>query len=248
MKNIIVERATKVVYSEDGKVFKAFHPMHPKSLVFNEAYIQSTVEELGLPVPRILEVSQIDGKWTLVIEEVAGERLKDLFEKHPERREELMDKFVDLHLKIHSKTAPRLTSFKEKFVRKIDSAKDMLNHIVIYDLKVRLESMPKHKKLCHGSYTLSNVIVDPMGRLHVVDWSHASLGNASGDVALTFIQLSMFDVELADLYMRKYCEKSGTARSYIESWIPIAAAQELTNPSAVNKDLLMQWVDVVDYI
>ena len=55
---------------------------------------------------------------------------------------------------------------------------------------MRLDSMPNHVKLCHGDFNPSNVIVRPDGTMTILDWAHATQGNASGDAAITYLKFA----------------------------------------------------------
>ena len=79
-----------------------------------------------------------------------------------------------------------------------------------YELLTRLEGMPKHTKLCHGDFNPSNVIVEKNGKMTVIDWAHASQGNASADAAMTYLLFALHDQESADLYLKLFCKKSDT--------------------------------------
>ena len=116
-----------------------------------------------------------------------------------------------------------------------------------YELLTRLEGMPKHTKLCHGDFNPSNVIVEKNGKMTVIDWAHASQGNASADAAMTYLLFALHDQESADLYLKLFCKKSDTARQYVEQWLPIVAAAELGKDIRLEKDFLMKWIDVMDY-
>ena len=74
-----------------------------------------------------------------------------------------MAEFVDLQLQIHAKTAPMLTKLKDKLAKQINQLKE-LDATQRYELLVRLESMPKHTKVCHGDFNPSNVIVGEDGK------------------------------------------------------------------------------------
>lgn len=65
---LIVKRSYKEVYKDGDKIVKIFEKDHPKSAVFNEALNTVRVEEAGLDIPKLDEVTQIDEKWALVIE------------------------------------------------------------------------------------------------------------------------------------------------------------------------------------
>lgn len=94
-------------------------------------------------------------------------------EKDPDNLEKYMAEFVDLQLQIHEKTAPMLTKLKDKLAKQINQLKE-LDATQRYELLVRLESMPKHTKICHGDFNPSNVIVGEDGKLRVVDWAHVT--------------------------------------------------------------------------
>ena len=76
--NLIVKRPYKEVYKWDKEIVKVFETTHPKSAVFNEALNTVRVEESGLDIPQLKEVTQIDGKWALVIEYKEGKTLEEM--------------------------------------------------------------------------------------------------------------------------------------------------------------------------
>ena len=49
------------------------------------------------------------------------------------------------------------------------------------------------------------------------------------------------------LYMKLFCKKSDTAKQYVQQWLPIVAAAQLTKDNELEKDFLMKWIDVIDY-
>lgn len=76
--------------------------------------------------------------------------------------------------------------------RQINSLK-IIDATTRYELLARLEGMPKHKKLCHGDYNPSNVLVTEDGSFKVIDWAHATQGNASADAAMTYLLFALKD-------------------------------------------------------
>ena len=91
-----------------------------------------------------------------------------------------------------------------------------------YELMTRLDGMPKHTKLCHGDFDPSNIIVGNDGKWYVVDWVHASQGNASADVARTYLLLSLKDKRKLRCTwicsVRKQALKSAMYRDGCPSW------------------------------
>jgi hypothetical protein len=81
----------------------------------------------------------------------------------------------------------------------------------------------------------------------VINWGSARQGNASADVARTYLLLCLNDPDIAEPYLDKYCLKSGTSKQYVQAWLPIVAAAQLIKDKPEERDLLMRWIDVVDY-
>ena len=244
--NIIVERSYKKVYKCEEGIVKVFENNHPKSNVFNEALNQVRAEETGLDVAKVISVSQVDGKWALLLEYKEGKTLAELMKENPGKLEEYMEKFVDLQLEIHSKKAPLMNKLKDKLTRQINGL-NVLDATQKYELLTRLDGMPKHTKVCHGDFNPTNVIVAEDGTMTVVDWAHATQGNAGADAAMTYLLFALKDQNTADLYLKLFCKKSDTAKQYVQQWLPIVAAAQLSKENEMEKEFLMKWIDVFDY-
>lgn len=170
--NPIAERTTKTVYKDNGKTIKLFIPDYPKSSILNEALNQARVEETGLNIPSLVEVTKIEDRWALVSEHIEGRTLESLMEEQPEKIDEYLNLFVDTQINILSKEAPLLNKLKDKMQRKMAEAD--ISQDIKYELNIKLESMPKHKKICHGDFNPSNVIIKENGEVYVIDWAHVT--------------------------------------------------------------------------
>lgn len=243
---LIVERPYKKVYECEDSIVKVFETTHPKSAVFNEALNTVRIEETELNIPKLKEVVQIDGKWSLVIERKEGKTLEELMNEDPDNMEKYMSDFVDLQVEIHTKKSPMLNKLTDKLMRQIDGLK-ALDATQRYELHTRLASMKKHTKICHGDFNPSNVIVAEDGTMTVVDWAHVAQGNASADAAMTYLLFALKDRKKADLYMNLFCKKSDIAKQYVQQWLPIVAASQLEKDNELEKEFLMKWIDVMDF-
>ncbi len=243
---IIAVRNSKTIYRDGNQCIKVFDTDYSKADVLNEALNQARVEGTGLHIPRVLEVTTIDGKWAIISEYIAGKTLSRLMEENTDKNDEYMNLFVDLQLEMHSKTCPLLNKLKDKMNRKISQAE--LDATVRYDLHTRLEGMPKHNKLCHGDFNPSNIIVAEDGTPYILDWSHATQGNASADAARTYLLFCLDgNIDSAKKYLELFCDKSNTARQYVQKWMPIVAASQSVKGNTKERKFLLSWVDVVDY-
>lgn len=247
MNNVLAERAHKQIYRDGDKVVKVFDANYPKADILNEALNQARVEETGLPIPRVLgvDVSE-DGKWSITSDYIEGKTLEQIMAEDPANVNKYMKELVALQLEVHSKRCPKLNKLKDKWNDKISATK-ALSATTRYELHTRLSSMPKHNKVLHGDFNPSNIIVAPNGKYYLLDWSHATQGNASADAATTYLLFALKDQKMADLYLEMFCEMSDTAQQYVQRWIPITAASRLGKGIPEEKELLEKWLDVVEY-
>ncbi len=243
---IIAVRNHKTVYRDGELCMKVFDSAYSKADVLNEALNQARVEETGLRIPKIHEVTVIDGKWTIVTDYIKGKTLAQLMQENPEKKDEYLDLFVNLQLEVQAKTCPLLTKLKDKMNRKISQTD--FDATTRYELYTRLDAMPKHNKLCHGDFNPSNIILTEDGTPYILDWSHATQGNASADVARTYLLFWLNgDIDGAEKYLDLFCSKSHTEKQYVQKWMPIVAASQTVKGNEKEREFLHSWVNVVDY-
>ncbi len=244
--NVIAKSVNKVIYRDGDKCIKVFNEDYSKADVLNEALNQARIEETGLNIAKIREVTMVDGKWAIVLDYIEGKTLAQYMEEDPGNIDKYVEILVDLQLEIHSKKSPLLTKLKDKMNRKISSS--TLDATTRYELHTRLEGMPKHNKVCHGDLNPSNIIITKDGTPYTIDWAHATQGNASADVARTYLLFCLNGKEdVAKKYLDVFCKKSNTAKQYVQKWMPIVAASQSVKGNAHERDFLLSWVDVVDY-
>ena len=243
---IIAVRPTKTVYKDKDLAIKVFNEDYKKSDVLNEALNHARVEETGLAIPKIIEVTKFDGKWAIETEYIEGETLASLMERKPEKLDEYLEMFVDLQISVHNKKAPLLNKLKDKMNTKISQAD--LDATTRYELHTRLEGMKKHTKVCHGDFNPSNIIITKDNVPYILDWSHATQGNASADAARTYLLFCLANQEyVAKKYMKLFCQKSDTAMQYVQQWLPIVAASQSVKGKEEEREFLLKWANVVDY-
>lgn len=245
--NVVVERPTKTVYKDGNKIVKLFKENYSKAQILNEALNHARVEEnTDLNIPKLIEVSTIGNQTAIVIENIEGQTLESLIEQNPEKIDEYLNIFVNLQLQVLSKSVPMLSLIKEKFKRKLNQAN--IDDATRYELTHRLEGMKDHTKLCHGDFNPSNIVLDKNGNYHIIDWAHATQGNASADCARTYL-LFMIEgkEELAQKYLELFSKTSEIEISTIQRWIPIVAGAELANNKESEREFLEKWISVMDY-
>jgi uncharacterized protein (TIGR02172 family) len=246
LKEIIAVRPTKTVYRDGDLTIKVFNEDFSKADILNEALNIARVEQTGINIPAVKAVTMVDGKWAIVTDYIEGKTLAQLMSENPDKEDEYIEKFVDIQLEMHSHQAPMLTKLWDKMQRKISETD--FDATTRYDLHTRLDSLPKHHKLCHGDFNPSNIIIKDDGTAYIIDWSHATQGNASADVARTYLLFNLQGKkELAEKYLNLFCKKSDTAKQYVQKWLPIVAASQTVKGNKEEREFLNGWVNVVEY-
>ena len=82
---VIAVRNSKTIYRDGDRCVKVFSEDYSKADVLNEALNQARIEETGLNIPKILEVTMVEGKWAIVSQYIQGKTLAQLMEEDEER-------------------------------------------------------------------------------------------------------------------------------------------------------------------
>ena len=92
---VIAVRNSKTIYRDGDKCIKVFDTDYSKADVLNEALNQARVEETGLNIPKVHEMTLMDGKWTIVTDYIKGKTLSQLMLENPEKKDEYLEFFVN---------------------------------------------------------------------------------------------------------------------------------------------------------
>ena len=244
---VITERKSKTLYRDGDKTIKLFHDQYTKVDVLTEALIQVRVEQTGLNIPKVLEVTMVNGEWAIISEYIEGDLLADLIAQNPRKKDRYLKLMVDIQNEIHTKKCPRIDKLRDKMNRKVTVADIEPN--VRYDLHTVIEGMPKRKEVCHGNFDPTKVIITADGTPYVVGWKHASQGCPAGDAATTYMLLRLsYDQKFADRYLELFCKTSGIAKTEVQRWLPIVAAARSISCTEAEKELLMPWINVEEIV
>lgn len=243
---VVAVRKDKTIYRDGNKLIKLFDESYSVANVLNEALNQARIEETELNIPKLQEVTTIDGKWVISMDFIEGKTLEQLLTENPQKEDKYLKLFVDTQIDMHSKRSTLLRKLHDKMADKIDETD--LDNTIKFDLKSKLAGFEKHNKVLHGDYQLSNVMVSNDGKIYIVDWSHATQGNASADVAMSYLLMKMNGkTDLAEKYLDLFCKSTNTEKTYVQRWVPIVAGAHLKKCKPENKEMLLSYIDVVEY-
>ncbi|SDK04487.1 phosphotransferase family protein [Sediminibacillus albus] len=231
---------TAKIYLSENRIIKLFKDYLPETESLYEANKQKYAHSIGLPVPKIFDVTKIDGKQAIIMEYIKGKTLGDLLSENLDQAEYYINISVEVQQKIHLVVADQLEPMTEKLSHQIESAY-YLDKKHKDSLLKKLNSMTFEKRLCHGDFHLYNLIMND--DVSIIDWVDSSSGDIRADVYRTYLLYLHSSVELAEMYLRIYCEKSGLSKGEVLQWAPIIAGARLSeNMSPDNAEFLINIV------
>ncbi len=234
---------TAKVYLYENRIFKVFNDYLPDMESLYEVDKQKYAYSCGLSVPRILDVTKIDGKQAIIMEYIKGRTFGEIISENMEKAEYYMDLSIDIQQKIHMIVPDSLEPMTEKLSRQIRSANN-LDDRHKSALIQKLDTMTFENRLCHGDYHLFNLILTDHN-VTIIDWVDSSAGDLRADVYRTYLLYSQVSKELADMYLRLYCEKSGLSKDEVFQWAPIIAGARLSENVLSEKSERL--IDIVNH-
>jgi aminoglycoside phosphotransferase (APT) family kinase protein len=209
------------------------------------------VAATGLPVPKLYELVELDGRHGIVYDRINGEELLKGMLSRPWTLLAGARLLAEEHARIHKHKAEGLPRLKESLHRRISSI--TLGEQAKERLIGRLTELPDGETLCHGDLHPGNIMVSARGPV-IIDWDNAQSGNPLGDVARTCLLLLTGEVRASrpvkwligkvkrkayEVYLRRYCHITGVCRQEIEQWMPLIVATRLTEGIAEERDSLL---------
>ncbi|WP_419958903.1 phosphotransferase [Psychrobacillus sp. BM2] len=234
---------TAKIYLYEDKIIKLFNDYLPDTESSYEANKQKYAFSCGLLVPKVLDVTKIDGKQAIIMEYIKGRTLGDLLTENMEQAEYYINISIDIQQKIHMIKADSFEPMSEKLRRQIKSVHNLDEKQKSYLIQ-KMDSMTFENRLCHGDFHLFNLIMSD-NKVTIIDWVDSSVGDIRADIYRTYLLYSQFLPELAEMYLRLYCEKSGLSKYDVFQWAPIIAGARLSeNVSSEKTERLM---DIINY-
>ena len=235
---------TAKIYLFEGKIVKVFNDYLPETESLYEANKQRLAYSHGLNVPKVLDVTEIDGKQAIIMEYIKGRTIGDILSRNMDQAEHFMNLSIDIQQKIHTVVADSLEPMCEKLRRQIESTTNLEERHKSLLIQ-KLDSMTFENRLCHGDFHLFNLIISENEKVTIIDWVDSSAGDIRADIYRTYLLYSQFSVELAEMYLRLYLEKSGLSKEEIFQWAPIIAAARLSE--SVSTERSERLLDIVNY-
>lgn len=239
---LIGQGRTAEIYARGkGQVLKLYREGWQASWAEHEAHISQMVAETGLPVPAVYGVIEVNGRFGILFERIAGPSLVGQVGARPWTLTRAVRAFSDLHLAMHEHTCtvPDLPTQRGQLAHQIEAALPVPEQVRALALR-RLDRLPDGDALCHGDYHPDNVLVARRGPV-IIDWGSASRGNPLADVAQSALLLRVGEPPSPNsnrwllayarsyvrrAYIHRYLRRQPTRGEELAAWrLPIAVAR-----------------------
>jgi hypothetical protein len=213
------------VFEYGSRVLKLYKSSTAKPVAFREAAIHAAVEALGLPVPSVWGVQQVDARWGIVFGRVSGISFADRMRGAPDQTAHYLEQMARLHIAIPRHVVVPFTSLKLRLAGRIGETKH-LEEARRQSLLTGLAAMPDGNRLCHGDFHPLNILGDDEQPC-VIDWPDACRGDPAADLCRSYVLLALHAPELAEPYLDSYCRLGNVSQQGALAWLPYVAAAKL---------------------
>lgn len=252
-------------WENDNKIIKLAKSNTTYEAIQVEYEKTLAVWEMNLSVPQPFEIVEVHNRSEIVLERIYGETLKErLFKNLIEQSEsaqtlDMRDIQLTARLlsEIHNISNIHVPPQREIVKNQILSV-NYLNEMEKNYVINLLDSLPQSGYLCHGDPNPNNILIHN-GKLVMIDWMNATIGNPETDIAEYIIMMKYailppdtprkiienFDLAreaIIKAFMEEYTKLTGISYEQVEPWIVIVASRKLSvdGISEAEKQLLLQ--------
>ena len=181
-------RTADVYQYTDSSVLKLLNPGFPEWFLESEAKAHTIVQNLGLPVPKLLDKTKIDGRCALIYQKINGITLIEALKKNPHNILKYSRDMAALHFDIGKTRSPHLQCNKERLLSGI-SRQSVLSKQESDKATGVLQILRRGDVVCHCDFHPGNIMTDGEN-YWIIDWNNSSSGCFEADVMRTYMILS----------------------------------------------------------
>jgi len=196
----------------------------------------------GVRVPAVYGLTEVMGRPGMVMERIGGTDLLTLIGRRPWTVFRAGRVSGQVHAQLHDVRAPdSIPPLRAVLRQRIESEDRLPPHLARFALDT-LDDLPDGDSLCHGDFHPGNILMDGETPV-VIDWTNATRGEATADVARTRMMLRLGSAPpgtalllrglalfgrniLVSLYLRSYRRARPLETAAVRRWeVPVAAAR-----------------------
>jgi len=222
----IANGAQADLYKNNGMAIKLFKKNLSKGEIEYEMNLQKMAFEYGLPVPKIHNIVEIDGKYGILMEYIDGVPIGEFVFKDQGILQQYLIKSIEIQIQLNNIATDKFPSMKDKLKRQITNTQE-LDVADKEKLLSKIDKIVFENKLCHGDFHFFNLI-ETSNDIKIIDWVDSSAGNAEADVCRTYLLYKMNHEILAESFIDSYCKITKVPKENILNWLPFLAAARLS--------------------
>ena len=242
LQKIAEGREAEIFAWEDGTILRLMRDPQAQQQNERQAAAIESARSLGVRVPAIYGSKTVMGRPGLIMERIDGPDLLTLIGKRPWTIFRIGRISGEIHAQMHSVAAPSVVPpLKATLKKRIESLDRLPERLGRFALDT-LEGLPDGDSLCHGDFHPANILMAGENPV-VIDWTNATRGDPTADVARTVITLRLGETPpgtssalrllalvgrriLVGLYLRSYRRRRTLDMSLLSRWeIPVAAGR-----------------------
>jgi len=224
----IFKGSQSTIFVVNNRVIKLFFSFQTETKAYREAKKQMIAYKAGLKVPVVYDIID-DVRTSIVMDFIGGECLGQQLFSTPEKASYYIEKLIDAQIEIHKLKHVDMLLQKQQYLTRVEEAHGYDEETITY-FKSLVEEIKDQDTLCHGDLHLFN-LVEKNGETYIIDWQDACLGNPHVDIARSYMLYVIYEQDMADEYLDKYCKKTNISREKILKWLPVNAAVRLCDSS-----------------
>jgi hypothetical protein len=232
---------TAEIFEWGSRIIKLYKSSATKGAAFHEAARSAAVEALGLPVPSVWGVHEVNGRWGLSFDRVTQKSFAEQMLGNRNDVPLFLGCMARLHIRIHSHQAIQFAGLKVRLAANI-AATTLLDISRKQELLNEILDMPDGDRLCHGDFHPENILGDISNPV-IIDWLDARRGDPAADVCRSYVLLTLHAAEFATAYLDAYCRFSSTDRVAVLRWLPYVSAAKLAEGVPRERDGLLELID-----
>lgn len=171
-------KSSQVFRTGDGEVIKIFHSAVSEEMIEREMMAAELASGHRLPTAAPLARISVGEQSALVYPEVVGEGMSAAIRRRPYSATGLIRKMAELHHAIHDRPGGELRTLKS--VLRTDIEYGPASSALKKAATDYLQDLAEESRLLHGDFHIDNIIVSN-GRLIVLDWAKAAIGDPAAD-------------------------------------------------------------------
>ncbi len=249
-----VGRTSNVFAYGSGAVVKVPLAGVPSHWAELEARSTAAVRSLGLPVPEVLDVVEVDDRSAIVFEHVHGSSLLEHIVDDPTSTKSYAREFADVHRRIQQAGIPsEVPDLVDRLCLKIQGV-TQLSEAERTEACGFTRRLPRGAALLHGDLHPGNVLMSPSGPV-IIDWFDATVGHPVADVVRSSILLTppptgeslhmpglprpMVETIRA-VYLEVFEPMLDNAGDLLPVWRAVSAASRLSEGAEVDESALLE--------